>query len=235
MKVMMEISYDGSKFYGFQRQKVLPNVQGYLEKSLQTILKEEIVVKGAGRTDAKVHAKGQVVHFETNKDIKNLKKDLNNYLENVRVKKVKRVDEAFHARHSVLNKIYLYKLDLSGKRDHSYYGYVKNKLDIKKIKEASKLFLGTHDFHNFVSGERDNYYSTIFKVKIYKFNNVLYFKFKGIAFYRYMVRNLVGALIDVGKGKAHYNDIEEMLNNPLKDKRLETAMPSGLYLVKINY
>ena len=235
MKVMLTLSYDGSKFYGFQRQKTLRNVQGELESALSDILNEEIIVKGAGRTDAKVHANGQVVHFETTKNIHNLKKRLNTKLKDVKIKKVRVVSDEFHARHSVLNKTYLYKIDLSGKRDNNYYTHIRYNLDIKKMKEASKLFLGTHDFHNFVSGERDNYYSTIFKIKIYKFNNVIYLYFNGIAFYRYMVRNLVGALIDLGRGKATIEDIQEMLDEPNKPKQLQTALPNGLYLLKINY
>lgn len=235
MKYLMIISYDGSKFYGFQRQKNLRNVQGELEENLSKILKEEILIKGAGRTDRMVHATYQGVHFETAKDVTNLKKKLNNVLIDIRVKKIQKVSDDFHARHSVKDKTYLYKIDLVGNKDNNYYTYIKNKLDIKKIKDASKLFLGTHDFHNFVAGERDNYISTILKINIYKFNGVLYLKFKGVGFYRYMVRNLVGALIEVGKGKVDKKVINDMLEKPEVEKRLPTSSPNGLYLVKIRY
>jgi len=234
MKYMMVISYDGSKFYGFQRQKNVRNVQGYLEKILSKVLDENIIIKGAGRTDRGVHAKYQVVHFETNKKILNSKNKLNKRLVDLKVKKIKKVDNNFHARHSVKNKTYLYKLDLSKKRDENYYGIVKNKLVINKMREASKLFLGTHDFRNFVAGERLNYISTILDIKIYKFNNVIYFKFKGMGFYRYMIRNLVGALLEVGKNKISGKILKDMLE--LKtEKRLPTSSPNGLYLLKINY
>ena len=235
MKVMLVLSYDGSKFYGFQRQKNVRNVQGYLENTLSNILKEDILVKGAGRTDAGVHSLYQVVHFETSKDINNLKNKLNNVLEDIKIKKVKVVNDDFHARHSALSKTYLYKIDLSGKKDSNYYNIIKYKLDIKKMKEAAKLFLGTHDFHNFVSGFRDDYNSTIYKISIYKFNNTLYLKFTGRAFYRYMVRNLVGALIEIGKGKIDKSVIKDMLENPEVEKSLPTASPNGLYLLKIKY
>ena len=148
---------------------------------------------------------------------------------------MKLVSEVFHARHSVKSKTYIYKIDLTMKRDNNYYCSIKNNLNIKKIKKASTLFLGTHNFKNFVSGERDNYISTILDIKIYKFNNILYFKFKGIGFFRYMVRNLVGALIEIGKGKIDSNIIEDMLKYPEKEKRLPTISPNGLYLDKINY
>lgn len=235
MRIKLVISYDGSKFYGFQRQNNLVSVQKELENTLSNIYNEDIVVKGAGRTDKGVHAKYQVVHFDTLKNISNLKRLLNNNLKDIKVKKIKYVNNDFHARHSVKEKIYLYKIDLSNKRNGNYYLLMKYNLDIKKMKEASKLFIGTHDYKCFVAGFRDDYVSTINNIKIYKFNNVLYLKFIGIGFYRYMVRNMVGALIAIGKNKASYNDILNMLNNPNCEKRLPTASPNGLYLVKIKY
>lgn len=235
MKVMMVIAYDGSKFYGFQRQKDVRNVQGYLENTLSDILDEDIIIKGAGRTDRGVHAYGQVVHFETNKSIRNLKSNLNKVLKDCYIKKIKIVDDEFHARHSVKNKIYLYKISLDNSKDSNYFLNINNKLDIKKMKDTAKLFLGDHNFKNFVAGERDNYNTYILKIKVYKKNNILYILFKGVGFYRYMVRNLVGALLEVGKGKQNIDDIKEMLNNPEQEKRLTTVSPNGLYLIKINY
>lgn len=234
MKYMMVIKYDGSKFYGFQRQKNVRNVQGYIENVLSEFLKEKIVIKGAGRTDKGVHANYQVIHFESNNECKNIKNKLNKELKDVIVKKIKKVDNDFHARHSVKNKIYLYKIDLSNKKDENYYLRINYKLNIKKMKEASKLFIGTHDFRNFVSGERDNYVTTLTNIKIYKINKVLYIKFKGVGFYRYMVRNLVGGLTLVGKEKIDIRVIKDMLDNSIL-KRLPTSSPNGLYLIKINY
>ncbi len=235
MKYMMIISYDGSKFHGFQRQNNIRNVQGYLEENLSKILNEEIIIKGSGRTDAGVHAYYQVVHFETNKDINNLKNKLNNILEDIKVKKIKKVDNSFHARHSVKSKIYLYKIDLSNKRDSNYYLKVNYRLNINKMQEASKIFIGTHDFENFVAGIREDYTSTINKIKFYRFNKVLYIKFMGYGFYRYMVRNLVGALLEIGKGKLSIEELNDILNNKDNKRRLPTSSPNGLYLYKINY
>jgi len=235
MKYMMVISYDGSKFHGFQRQKNIRNVQGYLEETLSKLLYEDIIIKGAGRTDRGVHAYYQVVHFETTKNTKRLKKILNKILIDVKIKKIKQVDNLFHARHSVKSKTYIYKLDLTKKRSSNYFGMVNGNINIKKIKRATKLLIGTHDFKNFVSGVRDDYSSTILNIKIYKFNNILYFKFVGIGFFRYMVRNLVGALLEVGKEKIDKDVIQDMLEKPEIEKRLPTSSPNGLYLYKINY
>ena len=235
MKYMMVISYDGSKFHGFQRQNDEKNVQGYLEDILSKVLNDNIIIKGAGRTDRGVHALGQVIHFETRKSVKGLKQKLNKLLVDCHIKSLKKVTDDFHARHSVKNKIYLYKIDLSGKRDANYYLRVYKDLDINKMRSASKLFIGYHDFKNFVAGERIDYHSKIKSIIIFKFNDVLYLMFKGIGFYRYMIRNLVGALLKVGEGKVEEDVIKEMLDNPDKEKRLTTVSPNGLYLVKIKY
>ncbi len=235
MKIMLVISYDGSKFNGFQRQNNVRNVQGELEKELSKIYNTEIIIKGSGRTDALVHARGQVVHFECSNLIPNLKKKLNNNLKDITIKKLKKVSDDFHARHSVKSKTYLYKLDTKGTKNRNYYGLCKNKLNIKEMRKVSNLFIGKHDFRNFASGLKDNYETTITDIKIYKINGVIYFKFKGYAFYRYMVRNLVGALIHLGKGKINEEVIKKMLDTEDFTKRLPTADPRGLYLMKVNY
>ena len=235
MRYLMIISYDGSKFHGFQRQKDVRNVQGYLETQLSKILNEDIIIKGAGRTDALVHARYQAIHFDTNKKIVISKREINQELKDLKIKKIKEVPNTFHARHSVKSKIYLYKIDLKGIKSPQYYGIIKNKLDIKKIKKASKVFLGTHDFRNFVAGNRIVYTTTIKKIKIYKIGSVLYLKFYGYGFYRYMVRNLVGALLEIGKEKIDEALLKSMLDTKELKKTLPTARPEGLYLYKINY
>ncbi len=235
MRYLMIIKYDGSKFHGFQRQNNVRNVQGYLEKEISKDLNEDIEIKGSGRTDAKVHAYYQGIHFDTDKNISNIKKDLNKVLKDLKIKKVKKVSNSFHARHSVKNKTYLYKIDLTGNTDNNYYLNYKYKLNIKKMKEASKYLIGYHDYRNFVAGDRINYKSTINNIKIYKFNNVLYIKLNGIGFYRYMVRNIVGALLEVGKGKIDKEVVKGMIDNYLQEKRLPTSSPNGLYLYKIKY
>ena len=235
MRYIVVFKYDGSKFHGFQRQNNVRNIQSELENNLSLILDEKIVIKGAGRTDRGVHANYQVAHFDTLKKVNNLKKRLNNLLGDIKVLKIKKVNDDFHARHSVKNKTYIYKLDFTKKRDMNYYGSIYGNLDIKKMKDASKVLIGTHDFKNFVSGERLDYTGTIFDIKIYKFNGIVYFKFTGVGFFRYMVRNLVGALIEIGKNKINKSVIIDMINNPEIEKRLPTSSPNGLYLHKINY
>lgn len=235
MKYKVVISYDGSKFHGFQRQKDVRNVQSTIENYLSKYFKEDIVIKGAGRTDAKVHANGQVISFSTDKCIKILKRDFNRDNNDIKIKNISQVCEEFHPRFNANEKEYLYKLDTTGKKDNNYFGYSYYKFDLKKMRDASKLFLGTHDFRNFTAGSRDDYVSTIKKIRIYKLFGVIYFRFIGYGFYRYMVRNLVGALLLVGRGKIDDNIILDVLNTKEKRDNLSTAKPEGLYLIKIKY
>lgn len=238
MRYLIKFSYDGTKFHGFQRQNDVKNVQGTLENVLSKVLGANILIKGSGRTDAGVHAIMQCAHFDyegktNNSDIDKINILLNN---EIVINKICNVKNDFHARHDVKEKVYVYKIN-NGKYKKEYEGYyyqIKYDLDMKKMKKACKLLIGTHDFHNFVSGYRDDYTSTIYKIKIKKYKDIINFKFVGIGFYRYMVRHLVGALIDVGRGKVDIHVIENMLDKNI-DKKLSVVPADGLYLEKIKY
>lgn len=239
MNFLIEISYDGSKFYGFQRLNEHLSVQKALEDALFKINKKEVLVKGAGRTDRGVHAYGQCVTFklDVNIDEEGLMQALNSLLEPyIYVRNVKIVDEDVHARFSVKEKTYRYIINLGEydpvKADYEYQCHYK--LDISKMKDVAKLFLGVHDFHNFVSGERDDYTCIVHSIDFEEVNNKLHIVFKGKSFYRYMVRNLVGAMIEVARGKIDISIIEEMLNTD-KEMTTFTAPACGLYLEKIEY
>lgn len=238
MRYLIKFGYDGTKFHGFQRQNNVKNVQGTLENALSKVLKSNILIKGSGRTDAGVHAHMQCAHFDydgsvSNKDIDKINILLNN---EIIINKISVVSNDFHARHKVIKKMYVYKVN-NGKYKKEYVGYyyqVKYDFDIKKMKNASKLLIGTHDYHNFVSGYRDDYTSTIYNIKIKKHGDIIVFKFVGIGFYRYMIRHLVGALLDVGRGKVDIHIIENMLDKDI-DKKLSVVPADGLYLEKIWY
>ena len=239
MKYKLVFSYDGTRFHGFQRQKNVKNVQTTIESVLSFILKEQIVIKGSGRTDAGVHALSQCAHFETSKKISfGFKKKLNDYFEDeIVIKKITKVNDKFHARFSVKEKVYCYKINLGDykKELEGYCLQLHCKLDLEKMKEAKEVFLGYHDYKNFVSGLREDYHSYIKSIRFKKKKDILIIYFKGIGFYRYMVRNLVGALIDVGKRKVTVEEIKFMLDNPDIKRQLSTANSCGLYLVKVNY
>ncbi len=239
MKYLVFIRYDGTKFHGFQRQKKEKSVQKVLEDSLSELLEEPIVIKGAGRTDAGVHALNQAFHFETKIKLPaNFKRAWNQKLKGeVIVNKIIPKDDCFHARFNAKEKHYVYKINL-GKYQEKYEGYIfqpKKGIDVKKIKEIKNLFIGTHDFHNFVSGQRQNYETTITKIKVRKKGSILEIHFWGHAFYRYMIRNLVGAFIYYSRGKITKAKIAEMLNMPDSNKHLPTVPSDGLYLIKVYY
>lgn len=238
MRVKLVFSYDGSKFNGFQRQNNVRSVQKEVENALSNVLEEEIQIKGAGRTDSGVHAFGQCAHFDTEKSIKDLKPNLNHILmPDIVIKNVKIVPDVFHARLHARKKEYVYKINLGPFQAalNEYYYQPRHKLDLKLMEEASKEFIGVHDFRNFVSGEKENPVTTIYSITFKKRFNKLEIHFIGAGFYRYMVRNLVGALVEVGKYKTSKETIKKMLDNPLKPQTLPTAPPEGLYLKKIWY
>lgn len=239
MRYFIEFSYDGTKFHGFQRQKNVKSVQGTIEKVLSKVLKENISIKGAGRTDAGVHALGQTATFDVVGKINiNQKREIKQFLkEEIKIKRFRIVNNDFHARFSAKGKWYRYKINL-GSFNNKYKGYYyqpRFKIDLEKIKVAKDLFFGKHNFHNFVSGTREDYQTIINNIDISLKKNILYIDFKGVGFYRYMVRNLVGALLDVGKNKVTVAELKDILDNANIEKQLSTAPAEGLYLMKVYY
>lgn len=240
MRYFIRITYDGSKFYGFQKQSDKLTVQGTLEKALTILNKKKVNVKGAGRTDVGVHALGQGVHFDLDVEIpcSRLQVALNRIVAPyIQVVKCKKVSLDFHARFSAIKKTYIYKI----KKSHfspllyDYYYFYENHLDVEKIKKASSLFLGKHDFHNFVSGSRDNSNSEIFSFEIKDTEDELWFVLTGKSFYRYMVRNIVGALLDLNEGKCDLIFLKRMIEDSSFEGQLRTASARGLYLEKVDY
>ncbi|MBE6160941.1 MAG: tRNA pseudouridine(38-40) synthase TruA [Firmicutes bacterium] len=240
MRYLISISYDGSKFNGFQRLKDNNSVQRVIEDALTKINKGSVVIKGAGRTDRGVHALDQKAHFDLDINIteEGLKKAINSLVKPyIYIKDCVQVNDDFHARFNVTEKKYVYKIN-NGQYNpilSDYVYYEKNKLDIELMKEASKEFLGVHNFKNFVSGERENYEAIIYDISFSEVNGIIEIEFTGKSFYRYMVRNLVGALIEVGKGKIDKEYIKDMLDNYNKKRVLPTAFARGLYLKNIKY
>lgn len=236
----MKVSYDGSGFYGFQRLNDYRTVQKVLEEALRVINKGEVLVKGASRTDKGVHAYGQMIHFDIDYDIPvdRLMYAVNRILDNdIRVLDCKKVGNDFHARFNVKRKKYVYKINL-GDFDclkSRYFLQVYGKLDIDQMRECAKVFLGCHDFRNFVAGERDNYLMCVEDIKFNMSNDILEIEFLGKSFYRYMVRNMVGAMLEVGMHKKEICDVSKMLDDYMIKRQMMTAPACGLYLMDIEY
>ena len=199
-----------------------------------------VLVKGAGRTDRGVHALDQKIHFDLNIkiDIPHLLLAINSRLDPaVRVNYIEEVSSDFHARFDCIQKKYQYIINM-GEYDLFIDDYVYNynkKLNIKNMKKASKYLLGAHSFKVFTSGERENYNSIISKVDFKRRGSMLYITFTGVSFYRYMVRNLVGALLLAGEGRMPTTGIEEMLSNSRNIYNYMTVPANGLYLMEVKY
>lgn len=240
MRYFIKFSYDGSKFYGFQRQWDKPSVQKTIEDALTIINKSPAQIKGAGRTDIGVHANGQCAHFDLEQIIpeERLKTAINSIVHPyIHIVECKKVDDDFHARFSVKKKKYAYKIWLGeyDPKKYDYYLMYDKKLDVDKLKECANLLKGGHNFHNFVSGVRYNYDMIIEDIEFIEKENELDIIFIGKSFYRYMVRNLVGAMLDISEGKNDIVLLKKMIDEEDFDYQLSCAPAKGLYLKGVYY
>jgi tRNA pseudouridine38-40 synthase len=238
------LSYDGSGFSGYQVQPNKRTVQSQIEAVLAKMHKGiPIKITASGRTDAGVHAKGQVIHFDSPLLLMEEKWELalNSMLpEDISVLSVENVDSAFHARFDATGKEYRYFLYQSAKRDPFqrnlafHYPY---SLDLEAMKVAAKYLLGTHDFTSFCSArtEVDDKIRTIETIDILQEEEHISFRFVGSGFLYNMVRILVGTLIEVGSGKRRPEELEKILAKRDRIYAGNTAPGQGLYLWKVHY
>lgn len=243
MRYLMTFMYDGRDYSGYQKQPNERTVQEEIEKVLYKINgNKSIVIHASGRTDAHVHALNQKAHFDmsTKMDVAQIKRALNSLLpDDIYVKNVEIISSDFHARYDVKAKEYLYLMNTGEynpiERD-SVYQYNKC-LDIDSMREAIQYFIGEHNFKSFTKTDssRDDYIRTIFDIDIEKENDYIKILFKGSGFLRYMVRNMVGTLIEVGEGKRKPTDIQSILNEGSRIMAGRTAPPEGLYLKDVFY
>ena len=240
MRYFMRFSYNGSKFNGFQKQVDKRTVQGDLESVLSKIFNENIRVVASGRTDAGVHAYNQCLHFDSSKevDFDKLKFSLNSLLHNIYVKELYSVPDDFHARYDCTKKEYIYKINV-GEFDPIYeeYIYQYNKsLDIEKMKDACMYLIGEHDFRSFTSLDYEkNCVRTIYSIDISIENDIIYIDFVGNGFLRYMVRNMVGLLIEVGSNNRNVEDVKKILDSMDRKEAGICAPSMGLYLANVYY
>ena len=246
MRYLLTISYDGSDFYGFQRQNDLVTIQGEIEKALHTILQEDITICASGRTDAGVHALGQVAHFDTTKEIDNLDKfkySLNSLLpKSIDILNVEPKSDDFHARYSVKKKTYIYKIYLSKTNEplkRKYFHICSYTLDVAKMKEAIKYIIGEHDFSAFCveNPQIKSNVREIYKAYIEEKDNgkEIDIVLEGNGFLHNMVRSIAGTLVDVGRGRFEVEDMKKILDSKNHQKAGKTLDGCGLYLCSVNY
>ncbi len=243
MRVLIEIEYNGNKFNGWQSQRNGLGVQDVLQDSLSKLFKENVKVVGSGRTDAGVHAISQKAHFDMNCnfDLKKLPLALNFTLpESVRVLSAKQVDKNFNACTSAHRKTYLYKLfsrNIASPIKEGFYAHIPYELNYEKMIEASKLFLGLHNFKGFctLGSSVKSFEREIYNFNIEKRDNEFWFYITGNGFLYNMVRRIVGAVVEVGKNKLSIDDIKVALND-YENKHITKNMPAcGLYLLSVEY
>lgn len=240
MRYLINLEYDGSKFYGYQIQNNKVTVEGELEKVLSKIFNEKINTVASSRTDRGVHAINQFCHFNSNKTInlKKLKHSINSMInESIHIKKISKVNESFHSRYSVSKKEYIYKINMKEyfPIEKDYVLQYNEKISKELLDNFIKLISGTHNFRSFTSDkEKDNYVLDIsVSYKIIK--GILYLKIESKGFLRYMIRNIVGLLLDINDSKKTLEDINKAFLLMDRTSISRCAPPNGLYLNKIEF
>ncbi|RLB11936.1 MAG: tRNA pseudouridine(38-40) synthase TruA [Deltaproteobacteria bacterium] len=241
--IKLVIAYDGTNYHGWQVQKDKRTIQGTIEEQLRRITGENIRIIGSGRTDAGVHALNQVANFKTNSDLTPLqiKRALNSLLpEDIYVKSAECVPLKFHARYMAKSKTYEYRILNREEPDifqRKYHWHVIPKLDIEVMKTALSLLKGTHDFSSFVSagGATKNHVRTIYKIELYKEDDLIRIVIEANGFLRHMVRNIVGTVVQLGYGKISLDQFKDIFAACDRQAAGKKAPAKGLFLVKVTY
>ena len=239
-KIILE--YDGTSYRGWQTQKNARSVQDTLVSAAEKLFGESVEIQGAGRTDAGVHALAQVAHLGTVKAMpaRKIMEGLNDLLpSNINILGVEEVPVSFHARHYAVSRSYIYIISKHrtafGKR---YVWWVKDAVDIEKMRSACGMFTGFHDFISFADKRLDKDASTKVKLDIAEIqeeDDLIILRFAGSHFLWKMVRRMVGVIVEVGRGSLTTRDIKNMLVQYSDLPAKHTAPPSGLFLERVLY
>jgi len=241
--ILLTIEYDGKNYVGWQMQNNGVSVEEEVTKAIQSLVKEDVKLYGSGRTDSGVHAFGQAASFYTNSNISidKIPYGINSFLpSDIKVINAEEKDKDFHARYSAKAKEYVYLIYnrsimspiYKGKATHVFY-----KLDIEKMRRASKALLGEHDFAGFMGSGSSvkNTVREIYDVDIKEENNLIIIKIRGNGFLYNMVRIIVASLIDIARGRFEEDRIKEILDTKMRSMANVTAPAEGLYLNKVFY
>lgn len=241
--IKLIIEYDGKDFNGWQKQPNKLNIQGTIEQAINSITGEEVQLNASGRTDAGVHALGQVANFKTNSNIpiEKMAIAINSRLKkSIVIKSAEEVDDRFHSRLSCKRKTYRYVINNSYQGTAIYRNlecYIPIKLDVEKMKEAAKYFEGEHDFKAFKASGTSSKSSVrkIYKAEVYSDSQKIFIELTGNGFLYNMVRIISGTLVDVGMGKIEPKEIPNIIKSQKRENAGKTLPAHGLYLVEVNY
>ena len=242
MRLALIIEYEGTDYSGFQFQENASTIQGELEKSINCLTGDIVRIKGAGRTDAGVHAKNQVIAFDSkfSDDLEVYFRGINYYLpESISVKSIFEVSQDFDPRRDATSRVYKYTILNSDSpspllRRTTYFD--SDYMDIEIMKKASQMFLGVHDFKKFCSPVKIGLSTVreIFDSKIDHENSLIFYTVEGNAFLPRQVRRMVGSLLKIAKGKMNLDELFELIC--AKGDNISPSLPAnGLCLEKVNY
>jgi tRNA pseudouridine38-40 synthase len=238
------IEYDGTCYHGWQRQKTDRTIQEEVEKAVFTITGQQVSLTGSGRTDAGVHAYGQVANFkcETNLGPQDLFRGLNSLTaDDIVIRGCEEVEASFHARYNVKSKTYIYKI--LNRPDpaaigRQYAWHIRKELNLEDMRTASATLIGSQDFKAFEGAGSPRAHTTrsVFKASLVEEQDgYLAFEIEADGFLRFMVRNIVGTLVEVGLGKISPADFKRILESKDRDQAGATAPAHGLFLKNVNY
>ena len=242
--IKLTIEYDGKNFAGWQKQPSKITIQEEIEKAIESITGEKVELNASGRTDAGVHAIGQVANFKTNSqiEINKIPYAVNSKLpHSIVIKKAEEMPERFHARYNCKKKTYRYKIrnsEFPSALNRYREFHVPQKLDFENMKKAIKFFEGTHDFKGFKSSggnAKKTTVRTLSRCEIIRENDLILIELTGDGFLYNMVRIIAGTLVDVGLGKIRVEDVQNIIETGNRSMAGRTLPPHGLYLVEVNY
>jgi tRNA pseudouridine38-40 synthase len=234
------IEYEGTRYSGWQVQKNARTVQGKLLEAVEKIFKNERVdLQGSGRTDAGVHALSQVAHLDVKTVLapEIIKMKLNDELpSDINILEVEKINPKFHSRHDAISRSYLYQI--SKRRTafgKNHVWWVKDKLDFNKMRSATKLFIGMHDFASFADEDKEEKSTKVFieGVEIKDIGELIIVRIVGSHFLWKMVRRMIGVLVEIGRGKLSEEDLMKFLSSKSNEPAMFTAPPSGLFLEQV--
>lgn len=242
--IKIAIEYDGTHYHGWQRQKDELTIQEVLEDRIGVITGERVTLIGSGRTDAGVHALNQVANFSIQSEIDELSllRAINSLVpKDIAVKSLEEVDRTFHARFDVKRKAYIYRIFNRPVRSPLYRNFtwqIHGTLDVDAMGRAAQSLEGRHDFSSFCAANGDSLHHvrTITTANfIVSKSGIITFSIEADGFLRYMVRNIVGTLVDVGRGKIDNDCFIEILHARDRTQAGMTAPPQGLFLKAVYY
>ena len=242
--IKLTIKYDGSRYKGWQRQENTDmTVQEKIENVLKRMTNENIEIIGSGRTDAGVHAIGQVANFKTESDmsLKEIRKYFSIYLpDDIVIDKVEEVEERFHSRYNAISKKYLYKIwngDTLDPFSRKYSVHIDQSLNLEKMRKGASYLIGEHDFTSFTTdrSKKKSKVRTIYSIDITKNDKSVEILFHGNGFLYNMVRIIVATLIDVGLEKLKPENVSRILEGKNRALAGDTAVAKGLFLLEVEY